>query len=518
MTRTGLFFNPGRGILGASLISSGGSRTSTWKLNEASEIPLLIPTRGTGSNSLDALSHRIRAALLREEIHAEIIANTARLALLVILGVLAVLNAGGLSAAANLINSSAIAIAGLYGFFVFLLLKRAKYRPVMKYVTSLIDITSVYVVLFLYTGIEIPSVALKNYVFLAVFPLLALTVFRYDPKLTWMTGAWAVILYVVLFLSVLPHISIGALGYEVELFTPGVTYLGQFTKMFILIAFVVLCGYLAFYTKRLFQTMIGTEVTLQVEKETVERELTIASDVQKRLLPASLPNIKALDLFGSVVQGRFVGGDYFDIIQLTDSSALLVTADVSGKGVPAALIMAQVRAALHLSVNAGASLEQIVDQLNLLLLKSTSARDFVTCFLAEIDASHNTIRYINAGHPPPFLQANNELMRLRKGTVPLGIVRPMPSMAVHTIDLRPGSLFVSYTDGILERMNSEAEQYGEERLAAFVSSHRGLDARSFVTQLMDDVRSFDPARGLDDDVTVLVAKVATLRPSEDRKA
>ncbi|MEK6754534.1 MAG: hypothetical protein AABZ02_00115, partial [Bacteroidota bacterium] len=242
---------------------------------------------------MEELTNRINEALAREEERAERFASSARLTLLAILSVIAILNVGSLSLEANVMNFGALAVGYGYGLAVSVRIRRRKYRPVMKYLTSCIDITLVLLVLFLYSRIEIPSVALKNPVFLIIFPLIGLTAFRYDVRLTLVAGGTAVVLYLVLilYLRFTGAISFTSGGYERELFTAEVTTVGQATKILILAAYVALIAYLARYSRRIFERLVRQEVNVQSQKELMVRELEVASHVQSQLLPHAFPDL-----------------------------------------------------------------------------------------------------------------------------------------------------------------------------------------------------------------------------------
>lgn len=457
---------------------------------------------------MEELTSRINEALAREEERAERIASTARLTVLGMLSLIAILNAGTISVAANIMNFGALAVGYGYGLAVLVRIRRRKYRPVMKYLTSCLDVSLVILVLFLYSHIEIASVALKHYVFLIIFPLIGLTAFRYDVRLALVTGSTAAVLYLALifYLTFTGAVTLTSGGYHRELFTAEVTVLGQVTKVLILVAYVALIAYLAARSRRLFERLVSQEVHVQIQKDLIVRELEIAGHVQSQLLPRAFPDLGALHLFGKVEQGRFVGGDYCDFLKLSDHRVLVVVADVSGKGVPAALIMSEVRASTHVLASLGLGLVEFVKRLNALLLKSTDRKTFVTLFVGEIDMSARTLRYLNAGHPRPLLYRDHRLSSLTRGTIPLGVTAHVPQLILRSQPFPPGAMLVCYTDGISERRNQEGEEYGEERLKAFVESHVDLDTEPFAHRLLEEVIAFGQGRDLDDDITVAVAK------------
>lgn len=461
---------------------------------------------------MEEIADRIIKALAKEEVRAERFANSARLILLAILSFVEILNARSISSEANAMNVGALAIGFGYGSLVYVRIRRRGYFAMMKYITSCFDIVLLFILLFMYTRIEIPSVALKNYVFLVVFPLLGLTAFRYNRSLTLVSGGLAIALYLclVLYLSLTDSIVFTNLGYSRELFSQEVTYVGQITKVLILGGYVILLSYLAHYSRRLFVKLVSDESTLRRQKESMEWELEIASSVQTQLQPRSFPQLPGLEIFGTVEQGRFVGGDYCDFLKVSDDTLLVVMADVSGKGIPAALIMSEVRATTHLLAPMKIELVNLAQRLNTLLYESTRKKDFVTFFAAEINTSAQMISYVNAGHPPAIVYSNGALRFLAQRTIPLGSIASLPGLTIHTEPFHPGSMFVSFTDGILERMNLQREQYGDDRLREHVLANAHLDVQGFSRQLLEEVRSFGQAKELDDDVGLAIVKFASI--------
>jgi serine phosphatase RsbU (regulator of sigma subunit) len=464
---------------------------------------------------MEDVSIRIGRALANEEARAEQFASTVRFILLFVLTSVALLNVLSVSFQANVLNGAALVVGYLYGFIVLIRIRQTGYRPAMKYITSCLDVVLVFLLLFMYVSIDIPSVALKNYVFLVVFPLIALTAFRYDRTLTLVAGGLAITLYLgmVLYLTLFRGVELTHGGYAEELFSRDVTYVGQLTKVLILAGYVVLLAYLAQYSRRLFAKLIGDELNLRHEKELMDWEMKIASGVQTQFLPNTVPEVSGLEMYGAVQQGKFVGGDYYDFIRLEDGELLVVAADVSGKGVPAALIMAEVRASTQLLASMPIGLEDLAQRLNSLLHQSTDKKSFVTFFAAKIDPKQHRLTYINAGHPMPLIYSNSGVRTLAKGTIPLGVSATLPQLETKIEELLPGDLFVCYTDGIVERMNPLGEQYGEERLLDYLRTNGQVGVQAFTQRLFEEVRKFGEGKELDDDATLVVVRYS---PSEHR--
>jgi hypothetical protein len=457
---------------------------------------------------MQELTDRIGNALAKEEAKAERLANRGRITLLVILTFLALVNLRSVTHEANMMNFTVLAIGYLYGVMVLIWMRRNGYHPIMKYITSCLDITMVFLLLFLYTKIEIPSVALKNYVFVILYPLIGLTAFRYDKKLTWTVGGLTMVLYgsLITYLCLSGSMTMTLGGYDRELFSQDVTYIGQATKLIILFGFIALIAYLAQYSRRLIITLVRDESISRQKQEQFEYELRIAADVQQQFVPKSFPEIAGLTIYGIVEQGKSIGGDYCDFIKLSESRLLVVIADVSGNGIPAALIMAEVRASVHRLGQSETRLEYLVEQINSLLFRSTDKKYFVTFFVAEINTEKRIISYVNAGHPRPLVHVGNEIRLLKKGTIPLGLSLVLPNLATQVEEFQEGSSLVAYTDGLVEQFNANKEQFGEERLSSFVESNIGLETLRFAQHLLEQVKSFSKGKTFDDDVGLAIVK------------
>jgi phosphoserine phosphatase RsbU/P len=266
----------------------------------------------------------------------------------------------------------------------------------------------------------------------------------------------------------------------------------------ILAGYVLLVSHLAQYSRTLFVKLVSDELTVRNQKELTDLELNIASQVQSQFLPGSIPEIRGLELYGSVQQGKYVGGDYYDFIRLSDDRLLVVIADVSGNGVPAALIMAEVRASTHLLASLHLDLEALAQQINLLIHQSTDKKSFVTFCAAEVNTHSRLLRYINAGHPPPLVFSNGSIHALAKGTIPLGVCASLPLLTTHVEEFPSGSILVSYTDGLLEQVNSQEEQ--------FIRTNGQLNAPSMTKKLLSEIKSFASGQELNDDVGLAVVK------------
>jgi len=262
-------------------------------------------------------------------------------------------------------------------------------------------------------------------------------------------------------------------------------------------------------TARQFNQMAdGLERAHELEqaRTRLENELEVARRIQARLLPSGPPHVAGLDVAGLSESAREVGGDYYDHLDLGDGRLLLVVADVSGKGVPAALLMSGFRAALLSQGSAGVPPAEMAARINEFLYRSVEPGRFVTAFLGFLDAASGRFVYVNAGHnPPALLRANGAVELLSEGGLILGIFPGTP-FASGEVMLDEGDLLALYTDGVTEGADATGEQWGEERLVALLRDVRHEPAARIASRIVRDVRTFERERGPADDITVLVVK------------
>lgn len=245
---------------------------------------------------------------------------------------------------------------------------------------------------------------------------------------------------------------------------------------------------------------------LELQRTRFENELEVARRIHARLLPVAPPSVAGLDVAGLSESAREVGGDYFDHLDLGEGRLLLVVADVSGKGVPAALLMSGFRAALLSQGVSGAPPAEMASRLNEFLLRSVEPGRFVTAFLGLLDAESGRLVYVNAGHNPPvLLRKGGEVEMLSQGGHILGIFAGTP-YASGEASLAEGDLLALYTDGVTEGVDAAGEQWGEDRLVALLRDARGERAGAIASRIVREVRRFESQRGPADDITVLIAK------------
>lgn len=235
-------------------------------------------------------------------------------------------------------------------------------------------------------------------------------------------------------------------------------------------------------------------------------ELEIARQVQARLFPQRLPELQSLEYAGACVQTRQVGGDYYDFLDLGQSRLCLVLGDIAGKGIAAALLMANLQANLRsLCATAGAQPEHLLQSVNRLFYENTSESAYATLFYSEFDDRTCQLRYVNCGHLPALVvQKDGTVTRLSSTTTVLGLFPVWPCSSAE-MQLNPGDLFAIYTDGITEAVNAHDEEFGEERLLDVMAGARAESPSNIVAAVFDEVRRFSGNQQRDD-VTMIVAR------------
>ena len=246
-----------------------------------------------------------------------------------------------------------------------------------------------------------------------------------------------------------------------------------------------------------------------VEKERVEKEIQIASGIQQRLLPKTIPTVPHYDLAAEASPCKAIGGDFYDVVPLDGNRYALVMADVSGKGIPAALLVSTLHASLRAYIQTYTDLGKLVQKLNTVVYENTTPERFITCFVAVIDSATHRLTYVNAGHNPPYIlhQDADDIPELGPSGLPLGMVGNA-TYEVRSVDLLPGDVVTLYTDGVTEAMNRSSDLYSEERFQKCAVQARGLTAERIKNELLGDVHKFVAGEPQSDDLTLLIAKRA----------
>ncbi len=243
-----------------------------------------------------------------------------------------------------------------------------------------------------------------------------------------------------------------------------------------------------------------------VEKKRIQAQLEIAREVQLELLPDGDPELKDFDLSAYVFPTEEVSGDYYDWVKVFDDQIAIIVADAVGKGIPAALLMAFLRASMRSAVQTGYSPNVAFSKVGNLLWDSVESHQFITAIYGNLDATNRTFVYSNAGHNPPLLvKKDGTYAFVEYGDFALGMFRDS-EYHQHFIRVEKGSVLVLYTDGITEAENTGGEQYGQERFARRVLDGRNLLAREMIEFIRQDIAVFTEQTALDDDATLFIVK------------
>jgi len=235
----------------------------------------------------------------------------------------------------------------------------------------------------------------------------------------------------------------------------------------------------------------------------MQRELELAAEMQAMLFPDVLPENGDFDLAATSIPHQQVGGDYYDYVKLNEDEYLVCLADVSGKGVSAALLMSNFQANLQARAAHFGSLGELAEDLNRLVNRTAKGERFITAFLGIINIRTLRLSFVNAGHNPPLLHHEGRFTFLETGTTGLGMFPELPFIHQDSIDVPPGAVLLCYTDGIVEQENEEGEPYGVNGLMRFLESSRFSEMKSLNEKLLDDFENFRSTAQPLDDVTLL---------------
>ena len=242
------------------------------------------------------------------------------------------------------------------------------------------------------------------------------------------------------------------------------------------------------------------------ERDALERELSVAREVQRELLPREVPDVAGLELAGVCRPAIAVGGDYYDYLQDGDGRLGLVIADVSGKGVPAALLMASLQASMRSGFPTAGSSARLAAGLNDALFRSSSAARYATAFLSAFDPETRRLSYSNAGHLPAILVRKDETIRCHEGGMPIGLFEGA-AYETATRTLAPGDLLALFTDGVTEAPAPDGEEFGAERLADLLRAHRARPLDEVIETVLDALLRWSGPVDAHDDITLVLARV-----------
>ena len=251
--------------------------------------------------------------------------------------------------------------------------------------------------------------------------------------------------------------------------------------------------------KRLFKS--------QLDKAILEKELKLAADMQNMLVPSTMMNNEVIETAAFYKPHKDIGGDYYDFIKLNDEEIVFCISDISGKGVPAALLMANFQANLRAIVARNYSLDTVVDLLNRKVGEITKGEKFITLFLAKYNVKTRLLQYVNAGHNPSILYTEGkEIELLDKGCTILGMFDMLPFINIGEIKIPKGGLLINYTDGLTEASNDKGELFEVEGLLAYIENNHNAALNLFNNNLVEHINAFKGSDDFDDDLTLLTIR------------
>ena len=270
----------------------------------------------------------------------------------------------------------------------------------------------------------------------------------------------------------------------------------------------ILCfAFVVYLIQRYMAQREALAKTVKQQRDDLLEDVKLAGQVQRLFLPSGKPMIAGLDISGVMLPLRGVGGDYYDYIPIDAHTTQVAIADVAGKGVPAALLMAATAAGLRLEANHDRNMLQQVERLNAEIGAVSDPERYVTLLVAEIDTQKRIVRYVNCGHNPALLfrAMPGTLTRLDSSCPPIGL-SPDEICELASADLSSGDVLVFYTDGVTEAENRIGEEFGMERLSTVVRDGSSLTAEELTINIFNSAANFCGDVGFHDDVTVVVVK------------
>ncbi|PWJ42373.1 PP2C family protein-serine/threonine phosphatase [Sediminitomix flava] len=246
------------------------------------------------------------------------------------------------------------------------------------------------------------------------------------------------------------------------------------------------------------------------KQEQYRKQLEIAKDVQTLLFPKALPKDDVMAIKASYLPHHTIGGDYFDYFKLDEDRFFLSIADVSGKGIPAAILMSNFQGGLRMLLKNNHDLEISVQKLNELIIENANGENFITAFFFIYNLKSKTIHYVNAGHNPPFLFLQNDMKRLETGTTILGGFNQLPFLQVGEISNVDDFFLFCFTDGFTETYNDLEEEFGETQLGEFLEVNKHLSHDDLHQTLIAHLNTFKGNQAYADDITLLSYSVTTV--------
>jgi len=248
----------------------------------------------------------------------------------------------------------------------------------------------------------------------------------------------------------------------------------------------------------------------EVEKQKIERDLDLARKIQQGLLPQCIPDMNGLDICGEMIPAMQVGGDYYDLIQISDSKLFVIVGDVSGKGLSASLYMTKLQTMIKLSCDDNKSPREILVDINRRIYQEMDKSWFVTITLALFDMNERILKFCRAGHMPILLASNGTVQAYRTQGLGVGIEKGIvfeKSLIEEVVELKSGQIFAFFTDGVTEAMNESSELFGDEKLNTILKNKSRYRSSEIVDEVWQSVETFRGSAEINDDMTMVVVKV-----------
>ena len=245
-----------------------------------------------------------------------------------------------------------------------------------------------------------------------------------------------------------------------------------------------------------------------LKQERIKKELEVASEMQKLLFPDDLPSDRRLDLAATYKARHEVGGDYYDFIRINEHEFIICIADVSGKGISAAMLMANFQATIRTLLNFQQfDLEFLIEELNKKVMKSAKGEKFITFFIGQYNAKNRKFKYINAGHNHPILTTGKKAQFLNKGSIGLGMLEELPFIEPDEVVIPPNSTLFLYTDGVVELQNKAGEYFETDRLIKLIHSFYPLKMEDLNNLVFSKVDEFRDTEELVDDTAIFSCRI-----------
>jgi len=244
-----------------------------------------------------------------------------------------------------------------------------------------------------------------------------------------------------------------------------------------------------------------------LKRAAMHRELELAWEVQRMLFPEKLPHNEYLDMDAIYLPHQSVGGDYYDFIQLNENEVVLCVADVSGKGVPAALLMSNFQASLQVMLRHSSDLSELVHELNSKVMRNSKGDKFITLFIAKYNTVTHVLNYINAGHNPPILVDQDGTNLLTVGCTGLGMFDDLIKVREGIVNVRPGAMLICYTDGLVEQSNDKDVEFGLDRVQELVRKNINMSPAEINAMLLEHLNAHKGDKAYVDDIALITSRI-----------